>query len=109
VDGSAAISLYSGFRQQGSRLTTRTNLFFNKLSGAYGSATLGSGEGAIWQYAPLAADLNQDERTELYIGTETGGIVNYLSGTQAILAIQPDPRSCTRPGATGVLQSGRGQ
>jgi hypothetical protein len=64
------------------------DLVFNKLSSTYAASPLGSGTRAIWHYAPLAADLNQDGRPELYIGTETGGIVSYLPGTQAVLATQ---------------------
>ena len=40
-------------------------------------------------YAPIAADLNQDGTPELYIGTETGGIVSYLTGRQTPLATEP--------------------
>jgi hypothetical protein len=80
MDGSVVTRFYSNFRQQGAEFTERTEVFFNRLSGTYSAASLGSGTRTLWHYAPVGADLNQDGRPELYIGTETGGIVSYLPG-----------------------------
>jgi hypothetical protein len=82
MDGSVVTRFYSDFRKQGSRFTERTDVFFNRLSGTYTAVSLGSGIRTLWHYAPVAADLNQDGRPELYIGTETGGIVSYLPGSR---------------------------
>ena len=80
MDGSVVTRFYSDFRKQGARFTERKDVFFNRLSGTYTAASLGSGTRTLWHYAPVAADLNQDGRPELYIGAETGGIVSYLPG-----------------------------
>jgi hypothetical protein len=80
MDGSVVTRFYSNFRQQGAQFTERTEVFFNRLSGTYSAASLGSGTRTLWHYAPVGADLNQDGRPELYVGTETGGIVSYLPG-----------------------------
>jgi hypothetical protein len=85
MDGSVVTRFYSNFRKQGAQFTERTDVFFNRLSGTYAAASLGSGTRTLWHYAPVAADLNQDGRPELYIGTETGGIVSYLPGSWAIV------------------------
>ncbi len=78
MDGSVVTRFYSNFRRQGPQFTERTDVFYNRLAGTYTAASLGSGTRSLWHYAPVAADLNQDGRPELYVGTETGGIVSYL-------------------------------
>lgn len=78
MDGSVVTRFYSDFRKQGAQFTERTEVFFNQLSGTYTATSLGSGTRTLWHYAPVAADLNQDGHPELYVGTETGGIVSYL-------------------------------
>jgi hypothetical protein len=87
VSGAGTVRFYSDFRNQGTQFTERTDLFYNKLTSSYSAAQLG--RGTLLHYAPLAADLNQDGTPELYIGTETGGIVSYLMGRQTPLATQP--------------------
>ncbi|RZJ94809.1 MAG: VCBS repeat-containing protein [Hymenobacter sp.] len=84
MDGSVVTRFYSDFRKQGPQFTERTDVFFNRLAGTYTATSLGSGTRTLWHYAPVAADLNQDGRPELYVGTETGGIVSYLPGSWAI-------------------------
>jgi hypothetical protein len=84
MDGSVVTRFYSDFRKQGPQFTGRTDVFFNRLAGTYTATSLGSGTRTLWHYAPVAADLNQDGRPELYVGTETGGIVSYLPGSWAI-------------------------
>jgi len=85
--GAILVRYYSDFRNQGPQFTERTDLIYNKLSGSYQSAQLG--RGTLLHYAPVAADLNQDGAPELYIGTEMGGIVSYLTGRQTPLATEP--------------------
>jgi hypothetical protein len=80
MDGSIVTRFYSNFRQQGAQFTERTEVFFDRLSGTYSAGSLGSGTRTLWHYAPVTADLNQDGHPELYVGTETGGIVSYLPG-----------------------------
>lgn len=87
VSGAGTVRFYSDFRNQGTQFTERTDLFYNKLTSSYYAAQLG--RGTLLHYAPIAADLNQDGTPELYIGTETGGIVSYLTGRQTPLATQP--------------------
>ncbi|MFD1873803.1 FG-GAP-like repeat-containing protein [Hymenobacter bucti] len=87
VDGAGSVRYYSDFRSQGLQFAERTDLIFNKLTSSYQAAQLG--RGALLRYAPLAADLNQDGAPELYIGTETGGVVSYLPVQRTVLATQP--------------------
>jgi hypothetical protein len=87
VSGAGTVRFYSDFRNQGTQFTERTDLFYNKLTSSYNAAQLG--RGTLLHYAPTAADLNQDGAPELYIGTETGGVVSYLTGRQTPLATAP--------------------
>jgi hypothetical protein len=87
MSGAGTVRFYSDFRNQGAQFTERTDLFFNKSTNSYYPAQLG--RGTLLHYAPIAADLDQDGTPELYIGTETGGIVSYLTGRQTPLATAP--------------------
>ncbi|MBJ6143078.1 T9SS type A sorting domain-containing protein [Hymenobacter sp. BT559] len=87
VSGAGTVRFYSDFRNQGAAFTERTDLFYNKLTSRYYAAQLG--HGTLLHYAPAAADLNQDGTPELYIGTETGGIVSYVTGRETPLAAEP--------------------
>jgi hypothetical protein len=87
MSGAGTVRFYSDFRSQGAQFTERTDLFYNKLTNSYYAAQLG--RGTLLHYAPTTADLNQDGTLELYIGTETGGIVSYLTGRQTPLATAP--------------------
>lgn len=87
VSGAGAVRFYSDFRSQGSQFTERTALFFNSLTNTYLPAQLG--HGSVLRFAPTAADLNRDGTSELYIGTEAGGIVSFLPGRRTVLATTP--------------------
>ncbi|RZK62520.1 MAG: T9SS type A sorting domain-containing protein [Hymenobacter sp.] len=87
TDGNAAVRFYSNFRGQGTQFVARTDLFYNSFTSTYAAARLGSG--TQLHLRPTAADLNQDGTPELYIGTETGGIVSYLPGSRTVLASRP--------------------
>ena len=87
LDGRGTVTLYNDFRSQGSAFTGTTNLFFNNFTTQYEPARLG--KGFVLRFAAAAADLNRDGRPELYIGTETGGLVSYLGRTGSSLATQP--------------------
>ncbi|RZK44484.1 MAG: T9SS type A sorting domain-containing protein, partial [Hymenobacter sp.] len=87
TDGNAAVRFYSNFRAQGAQFAERTDLFYNSLTSTYAAARLG--RGTLLHFRPAAADLNQDGTPELYIGTETGGVVSYLPGNRTVLANRP--------------------
>ncbi len=87
VSGAGTVRYYGDFRNQGPQFTERTDLLYNKLTSSYQAAQLG--RGTLLHYAPATADLNQDGTPELYIGTETGGVVSYLPVQRTVLATQP--------------------
>jgi len=87
VDGSGTAAFYGNFRGQTGAFTGRTDLFYNSLTAAYGPSTLG--KGFVLRMAVSTADLNQDGAPEVYIGTETGGLVSYLPRARTILATKP--------------------
>jgi hypothetical protein len=110
VDGAGTVRFYANFRSQGAAFLERTELFYNNLSAQYEPSRLGSG--SILHFAAAAADLNRDGRPELYVGTETGGIISYLPRNGRVLAtrpnaaqvlglsVYPNPASRTAPTAT---------
>ena len=87
VDGAGTMRLYADFRSQGANFLERTELIFNNFSNQYEPSRLG--QGYVLHFAPAAADLNHDGSPELYVGTETGGIVSYLARTGNVLAARP--------------------
>ena len=110
VDGAGTVRFYANFRSQASHFSERTELFYNGLSAQYEPGRLGNG--TILHFAAAAADLNRDGRPELYVGTETGGIISYLPRNGAVLAtraaaaqalglsVYPNPASQAAPTAT---------
>ena len=87
VDGNATLRYYPDFRGQGAQFTERTDLIYNNLTGQYEAAHLGAGY--VLRFAAAAADLNHDGTPELYVGTETGGILSYLPRGRTVLAARP--------------------
>ena len=88
LDGRGTVTLYSGFQRQSGAFTGNSQLFYNNLTNQYEPARLG--EGFVLRFAAAAADLNQDGAPELYVGTETGGLVSYLPRNRTVLAARPD-------------------
>ena len=86
LDGLGTVSLYSNFKAQGSRFAGRTELFYNPFADRYEPARLG--RGFVLRFAAAAADLNNDGRPELYVGTETGGVLSFVgrNATGPVLA-----------------------
>jgi hypothetical protein len=93
LDGRGTVTLYSAFQRQSSSFSGTTSLFYNTFASQYQPARLG--QGYVLRFAAAAADLNQDGVPELYVGTETGGLVSYLPSNRAVLA--------ARPGAAAAL------
>jgi hypothetical protein len=87
VDGGATMRLYTNFRNQGTQFTERTDVLFNSLTSQYEVAHLGAGY--TLRFAPATADLDRDGTPELYVGTETGGVISYLGRNRTALANQP--------------------
>ncbi|WP_198172548.1 T9SS type A sorting domain-containing protein [Hymenobacter ginkgonis] len=87
VDGAGTVRYYSDFRSQGSSFLERTELVYNTLSNQYEPSRLG--QGYVLRFAAAAADLNHDGSPELYVGTETGGVISYLARRGTVLAARP--------------------
>ncbi|MDO7886085.1 T9SS type A sorting domain-containing protein [Hymenobacter cheonanensis] len=87
LDGRGTVALYSAFQTQSGSFTGTTSLFYNSFTSQYEPARLG--QGYVLRYAAAAADLNQDGVPELYVGTETGGLLSYLPRNRTVLAARP--------------------
>ncbi|UOR05183.1 T9SS type A sorting domain-containing protein [Hymenobacter aerilatus] len=80
TDSDGRIRLFSNYRAQQGAFTPLSETFYNELLGRYQQAWLGQGTRS--RLAPAVADLNGDQRPELFIGLESGGIVAYaMRGT----------------------------
>jgi hypothetical protein len=88
LDGVETVSLYSNFRSQGGNFIGRTELFYDTFSGLYEPAQLG--HDYVLRFAAAAADLDHDGHPELYIGTETGGVVSFLVRNPTVLATRAE-------------------
>lgn len=88
LTGRGTITLYSAFQSQRGSFTGTTNLFYNSLLSKHEPARLG--KGFILRFAAAAADLNRDGVPELYVGTETGGVLSYLPSNRTVLAARPN-------------------
>ena len=93
LDGRGTVTLYSAFQSQSGSFTGTTSLFYNTFTSTYQPARIG--QGYVLRFAAAAADLNRDGVPELYVGTETGGLLSYLPSTRPVLA--------ARPGAAAAL------
>jgi hypothetical protein len=87
-DGRGTVTLYPAFQSQSGSFTGTTSLFYNTFTSQYGPARLG--QGYVLRFAAAAADLNHDGVPELYVGTETGGLLSYLPSNRTVLAARPD-------------------
>jgi hypothetical protein len=87
LSGRGTVMLYSDFRSQNGTFAGTNELFFNNFTSQYEPARLG--KGFILRFAAAAADLNRDGRPELYVGTETGGLLSYLGRNGTVLAARP--------------------
>jgi hypothetical protein len=88
LDGRGTVTLYPAFQSQSGSFTGTTSLFYNPFTSQYGPARLG--QGYVLRFAAAAADLNRDGVPELYVGTETGGLLSYLPSNRTVLAARPD-------------------
>ncbi|MGI4870035.1 MAG: T9SS type A sorting domain-containing protein [Janthinobacterium lividum] len=88
IDGFGDVNIYPNFRSQQASFTGQSNLFYNSLTQQSSPSRLGGGSigAGLLRFTPAVADLNQDGKLELYLGTETGGIISYLNRTSAALA-----------------------
>jgi len=91
LTGRGTVTLYSAFQSQSGSFTGTTNLFYNSLISRYEPARLG--KGYVLRFAAAAADLNRDGVPELYVGTETGGLLSYLPSNRTVLAARPNAAS----------------
>ena len=84
LTGRGTVSFYSDFRSQSGAFLGNNELFYNAFTSQYEPARLG--HNFILRFAAAAADLNQDGSPELYIGTETGGVISFLGRNRMVLA-----------------------
>ncbi|MDJ0367538.1 T9SS type A sorting domain-containing protein [Hymenobacter sp. H14-R3] len=84
LTGRGTVTLYSDLRSQSGTFIGSNELFYNTFTSQYEPARLG--QGYVLRFAAAAADLNQDGSPELYIGTETGGIISFLGRNSTVLA-----------------------
>ncbi|MBW3130432.1 T9SS type A sorting domain-containing protein [Hymenobacter profundi] len=75
TDSEGRIQLFPNFRAQQGAFTPLPETFYNELLGRYQPVWLG--QGRINQLILAVADLNGDQRPELFIGLESGGMVAY--------------------------------
>lgn len=87
LNGRGTVTLYPAFQTQGGAFAGSTQLFYNSFTSQYEAARLG--KGFVLRFAAAAADLNQDGTPELYVGTETGGLLSYLPSRRPVLATRP--------------------
>ncbi len=87
LDGRGTVSFYSDLRSQSGPFLGSNELFYNGFTSQYEPARLG--HGFVLRFAAAAADLNHDGSPELYVGTETGGIISYLGRNRTVLAARP--------------------
>ena len=75
TDAQGSVRLFSDFRTQSGAFTALSQVFYNNTLSAYQAPHLGSGSAN--RLTPAAVDLTDDQRPELFIGLESGGIVLY--------------------------------
>ena len=77
ADDSGILRFYSNYRAQGSLFSERNDVLYNPLTNQYETNRLG--KESYTHYGLAAADVNGDGAPELFIGTESGGVLSYVT------------------------------
>ncbi len=106
ADVTGHLRFFGNYRAQGSIFSERNDVIYNPLSGSYEFSRLG--KEIYSHYGLAAADVNRDGAPELFVGTETGGVLSYgtrnrgtVSAARAeaarvlALSIYPNPATAT--------------
>jgi hypothetical protein len=75
ADDEGLLRFFSDFRNQGSLFSERNDVLYNATRGQYETNRLG--KDLYTHYGLATADVNGDGAPELFIGTETGGVLSY--------------------------------
>ncbi|GAB3582429.1 T9SS type A sorting domain-containing protein [Hymenobacter daeguensis] len=75
ADDAGILRYYSNYRAMGSLFSERNDVLYNPVSSQYETNRLG--KDAYAHYGLAAADVNGDGAPELFVGTESGGIISY--------------------------------
>ncbi|MCB2376422.1 T9SS type A sorting domain-containing protein [Hymenobacter sp. BT635] len=86
IDELGRLHFYSNFRNQAAMFLDRTDVLYNRTLGRYENLELGSRIENL--YTITSADVNGDGAPELFIGTETGGVV-ALGRAAVVLSTKP--------------------
>ena len=87
TDAAGAVRLFADFRHQTGAFAPLNEVFYNATLAAYQTPYLGSG--ASNRLTPAAADLTGDQRPELFMGLESGGLLLYGQRGGAVLVTAP--------------------
>jgi hypothetical protein len=106
ADDEGVLRFFTDFRNQGSLFSQRNDVLYNSIRGQYENNRLGNT--AYTHYGLAAADVNGDGAPELFVGTETGGVLSYgtrnrgtatATHTEAAralaLSVYPNPATAT--------------
>jgi hypothetical protein len=87
MDVTGELRLFADIRAQNGIFSDRTDLLYNGVLGQYQETNLGNKLSN--SYVLVAADLNADGVPEVFVGTETGGVVAFGARNNLLLKTRP--------------------
>ncbi len=105
TDAAGMLRFYADYRSQSGLFSERNDVLYNPLTGQYERNRLG--KGIYSHYGLAAADVNGDGAPELFVGTQSGGVLSYgtrnrmvtathTAAAQALaLSVYPNPATAT--------------
>ena len=105
ADVAGMLRFYSDYRNQSSLFSERNDVLYNPLTGQYEKNRLG--KTIYTRYGLAAADVNGDGAPELFVGTQSGGVLSYGTRNRMVtttkseaaralaLSVYPNPATAT--------------
>jgi hypothetical protein len=106
ADDAGMLRFYSNYRTMGNLFSERNDVLYNPLSSQYENNRLG--KDAYAHYGLAAADVNGDGAPELFVGTQSGGVISYRTRNRGVvtatqneasralaLSVYPNPATAT--------------
>ena len=88
TDDAGVLRFYADYRSQSGLFSERNDVLYNPLTSQYERNRLG--KGIYTHYGLAAADVNSDGAPELFVGTQSGGVLSYGTRNRMVTATKSE-------------------